>query len=211
MNSHYSVAVAFFLLGIGAANAEGCSDYPYTPGINIEDAAGGVKILATASVGVSFDDIDAINDARDEATLQAKTMIAAFFKEGVSNDDDINHAVDETKSMQGNTKQAARKETVKRVKTLAGHTSGLLRGVVPLGDCYTAGREFRVSVGVKPDTIAQAGAMSDTMSGSLAHTAGQTGGSVATQPGVTGQPSGASSGSLVAVPSFSNAERAKGF
>lgn len=210
MKARYAAAAVFFLLGGAVANAEGCADYPYTQGISIEDVANGIKILATASVGVSFDDVDAINDARDEATLRAKTMITAFFQERVSNDDTINHAVDETKSMQGSTKQATRNETVKRVKTLAGHTSGLLRGVVPLGDCYTAGREFRVSVGVKPETIAQAGTAADTMSNSLAHSASQSGGSVSTQTGSVGQ-SGGTGGPLVSVPGFSNANRVKGF
>ncbi len=210
MRAWYSVATVLFLVGIGAAHAEGCGDYPYTPGINIEEVTGGVKILATASVGVSFDDVDAINDARDEATLQAKTMITQFLQEGVSSDDTINRAVDETKSMRGTSKQAVRNETVKRVRNLAGHSSGLLRGVVPLGDCYTAGREFRVTVGVKPDTIAQAGTMADKMSNSLAHPAVRPGESVPAQTGGGSQPAGAA-GPLVAVPSFSNADRAKGF
>jgi hypothetical protein len=42
----------------------------------------------------------------------------------------------------------------------------LLRGAVTLGDCYTPGRELRVSVGIKPETIRSAQRLSGSMSGS---------------------------------------------
>lgn len=208
----YALLGACFASTIGMAHAQGCADYPYNPGINIESAAGGVKILATATVSVSFDDVDAINDARDEATLSAKSLITKFLEEGVRNDEDIKRAVNETKSMQGTVKRQTRDETIDRVKHLAGSSSGLLRGVVPLGDCYTAGRELRVTVGVKPETIAQAGAAA----GAISNDQGTTAGTIldANGHGPTDAQGGSQSGSvvpLVNVPSYSNSGRLKGF
>src|SRR2546427_8358255 len=91
------------------AHAENCANYPYTDGINIEDVQGGVKILATASATVSFDDVDAIKDARDEALLEAKAQISHWLSEGIKSDAAISKAVSDTKSMQGETKENVRK------------------------------------------------------------------------------------------------------
>jgi hypothetical protein len=168
MKSTPIIAVAL-LATCSLANAEGCQDYPFTQGINVEDVNGGTKIIATADVSVSFDDIDAIKDSRDEATIEAKSLISAFMSEGIHSDQVINKAVQETKSMQGDTKVAVRKEVVDRVKRLASSTQALLRGVVPLGECYTKGKEFRVSVGLKPDTISSAENAAGNISNSLAN------------------------------------------
>jgi hypothetical protein len=188
--------------------ASGCDSYPYTIGMNIEDVAGGTKIIATESVGVSFDDVDAINDARDEATIKAKTLIAKFFQEIPSSDEAISRAVTETKSMQGESKAQSRSETITRVKQLRNQSAAMLRGVVMLGDCYTAGKEMRVSVGLKPETIASAGrasqAIGQSMVGQTPVTPSSPGGA---NPGATQAPSQP----LNRVPSFNNSERLKTF
>ena len=151
-----TAALMFSTTAFAQGAPSGCSDYPYTNGMNVEMLDAGPKIIATASVGVSFDDVDAVNDARDEATLAAKAMIARFFAESVTSDEGIKKAVQETKSMQGDSKQASRTEAVDRIKVLTNSSKALLRGVLPLGDCYTPGKEMRVSVGLKPETIAAA-------------------------------------------------------
>jgi hypothetical protein len=169
------------------ANAGGCDAYPYTDGINVESVPGGTKILATASVGVSFDDIDSINDSRQEAELSAKAAIVKFLTEEIKSDEVISKAVNETKSMSGESKQALRKETIQRVKVLQNSAKGLLRGVVKLGECYTKGREIRVSVGIKPETINQAGDLAGATNKSLNNQptpqVGSASGSKAASPG----------------------------
>jgi hypothetical protein len=77
------------------------------------------------------------------------------------------NVINETKSMSGQTKQALRTEVKNRVKTLSNSSQALLRGVVPLGDCYTKGREVRVTVGIKPETIASAGNLAGGISKSV--------------------------------------------
>ena len=109
-----------FLVGAGTALSQpaGCDSYPLTQGISVEDVQGGTKIIATASVSVPFDDQDAVNDARDEATITAKAMIAKFFQEIVTSDEAVNRAVNETRTMQGDDKVVTRRETIERVKRL---------------------------------------------------------------------------------------------
>jgi len=193
-----------------------CDSYPYSEGINAEDVSGGTKILATSGASVSFDDIDAIRDAKDEATLLAKAAISKFLSEEISSDESIAKAVNETKSMQGTEKENTRQEVIERVKTLRNSSQALLRGVVVLGDCYTKGREVRVSVGLKPETIKTAGTLANETSKSLSVQPTPQTGNVPSQPAsaagqsvITGSTS--SSTPLQGVESHSNTERLKNF
>lgn len=208
-------AFAFLILPITAYSA-GCDDYPYSDGINVEDVSGGTKILATASASVSFDDIDAIRDAKDEATLLAKAAISKFINEDISSDESINKAVNETKSMQGDNKENTRNEVIQRVKSLRNSSQALLRGVVVLGDCYTKSKEVRVSVGLKPETIQSAGTVAGGISKSTAsNPSTQTAAPTQTPQSSATQPNGANLGlsktPLEGMESHSNAERLKNF
>jgi len=182
--------------------------------MNVEDVQGGIKILATGSASVSFDDVDAMKDARDEALLEAKAKISHFLSEGMKSDQVISKAVSETKSMQGASKENIRKEVTERVKKLQSSSQALLRGVVLLADCYTKGSEVRVTVGIKPETIKQAGNLATGIGNSL---------STQPTPSAPGAPPASPQRSVTPVPGqaprqplqgsegFSNTERLKGF
>jgi hypothetical protein len=172
------IAIAIFTLPM-TANAAGCEEYPFTDGTNIEDVAGGTKILATATAAVNFDDVDSVRDAKDEATLLAKAEISKFLSEDISSDEAIQKAVNETKSMNGQGKAAERKEVIERVKTLRNSSQALLRGVVVLGDCYTKGSEVRVSVGLKPETINSASNLASGITDSVTNASTSTSSSAA--------------------------------
>ncbi len=206
---------ALFLVAISypVVAQQSCAEYPYTDGINAEDVQGGVKILATASAAVSFDDIDSIKDAKEEAEMEAKALISNFMTEGIKSDATINKVVNESKTTSGEQSERIRKELVIRVKSLASSSQALLRGVMPLGDCYTKGIEIRVSIGIKPETIKAAG----NLAGSISR-------SVATQPtstiqnmGATGKGYGGATSPSVVPQSlrgqegYSNTERLKNF
>ena len=111
----------------GSAHGASCDDYPYTDGINIEDVAGGTKILATSSVSVTFDDVDSVQDARDEATMEAKSLISKFMSEDIMSDEMVNRVVAESKVATAEGKTATREELVIRVKTLRNSSQALLR------------------------------------------------------------------------------------
>lgn len=150
------------------ANAEDCSSYPFIDGINIEKTTGGIKIVSTASVGVDFDDVDAVNDARMEAELLAKAKIAKFLTEEIKSEEAINRAVETTKSMQGDDKKVSREETKSSVRNLGLSSAALLKGVQSLGSCLSPGKELRLSVGVKPETIESAESLAANLQGKAA-------------------------------------------
>lgn len=202
-------------LSIPAAASEGCASYPYTEGLNVEAVEGGTKILATGSATVSFDDVDSIKDARIEAEMEAKALISKFMQEGIQSDTTITKVIQESKSTTAEGRRADRQELIKRVQAMRSTTQSLLRGVVPLSSCYTKGREVRVSVGIKPETIRAAGAMAGSISSSLANqptpgTGGGQSGSAGNAQGAT-PPRGGATEPHRGTNSWSDAERAKKF
>lgn len=205
------IALAFIGTSCSVMAQQSCGDYPYTDGINIEDVQGGTKILATGSASVSFDDIDSIKDARDEAEMEAKALISKFMTEGIKSDSIINKVVNESKTTSGEQSERIRKELITRVKSLASSSQALLRGVVTLGDCYTKAREVRVSVGMKPETIRAA----ENLAGSISKSVTSRPTPTTQNMGTTGQGAATSSSgalkSLRGQEGFSNTERLKNF
>jgi hypothetical protein len=182
----YSLCIAVVLVSMSnsAFSQQSCENYPYTDGINVEDVQGGTKIIATGSASVSFDDIDSIKDAREEAELEAKAAISKFMTEGIKSESTIAKVVNESKSTSGEQSERIRKELITRVKNLGNTSQALLRGAVPLGDCYTKAREVRVSVGMKPETIKAA----ENLAGSISQ-------SVSSQPTSSAQNAGSNNNS----------------
>jgi hypothetical protein len=149
------------------AFAAGCDDYPKPVGLDPE-ALLNMKWIATAAVPVSFDDVSAINDARTEATIAAKAMIAETLTNSAKRHDTVERAIEESSSMRDQSKDTVRNELVRRMTTLSSSAEALLRGAIVIGDCYTKGREYRVTIGIKPETIQAAEELAQTTSGSVA-------------------------------------------
>ena len=134
-----------------------CADYPFRQGEDIDiTETGALKIRSTASVPLNFDDVSAVKDAHVEAEIEAKNGLAKFMTEEISVDNNIDRTVNESSNMQGEQKTVGRQEAITRVRKLKQSANALLRGVVVLGSCYTPGKEYRVTVGIKPELIKQA-------------------------------------------------------
>jgi hypothetical protein len=162
------LALTMLIINSGVTWSASCEEYPYTDGITpLSEGGNKFKLLSTYSASVNFDDTSAIRDAREEATMQAKAAISAFLSETAKNENDVSRVVDESVTMQGAGKSAIRKEVTQRLMHLAQNSQALLRGVVPLGDCYTALKEVRVTVGIKSETIDLAGNVSGKVSQSI--------------------------------------------
>lgn len=171
MKTHiYAALIACFSVGSVYAQ-QSCAEYPYDEGMDVQSVDGGTKILATGQVSVSMDDIDSIKDAREEATIEAKAIIAKFMTEDIKSDSKIDKVVTESKQADGQNVQVNRKELITRVKSLRNSSQALLRGVVVLGSCYTKGREVRVTVGIKPETIKSAESLAGSINNSTANQA----------------------------------------
>ncbi len=158
--------------------AQGCRDYPYREGID-PDLIAQNKYVVTASATVSFDDVDSVKDAREEATMEAKATLAKFLTEDIMSDTTIAKIVNESKTMNASGKENVRNEAIRRTKLLRNHSQTLLHGVVTIGDCYKKGAEVRVTVGMKPETIRAAEGLASDMnsSASTQSAAGSKGGS----------------------------------
>ena len=87
------------------------------------------------------------------------------------NDATIDKVIEESANIKSDSRSTERKANTKELKTtlkkLQSSSQALLRGVVPLADCYTKGKELRVTVGIKPETINQAANLATAMGNSL--------------------------------------------
>lgn len=182
------IFTSLFLLSLNtnAYSQQSCANYPFNEGIEVQDVNGGTKILSTAQVSVTMDDIDAIKDAREEATIEAKAMIAKFLTEDIKSESKIDKIVKESKQSDGKSVKVDRSELITRVKSLSNSAQALLRGVVPLGSCYTKAREFRVTVGLKPETIKSAGNIAGAISNSVSNQPTQKNSLTSSKPDTTG-------------------------
>ena len=188
--------------------SQSCDSYPITDGSDLQvDSSGNPnKIMFTATANVDFDDVSDIKLATDTATIEAKAGIAKFLKEDVNSEQAINNAINKSSTMTGNQKQVVKTETTTALKNLSNNASAVLRGVVVLGGCYTKGKLVRVTVGLKPETIAAAGKLAGAIGGAPTQSSPQS-----QQNPVKPTPMTPQSSPLNNMDSYSNSSRIKNF
>ena len=149
--------------------AEDCSGYPYERGMDASSVPGSVipRILYTARAIPFSDDLDDVVDAYDEAELKAKAGISSYLSELISSKQSRDELVEKITKQNGNNKEKSKEGLETVIKGLSSESQAMLRGVVTLGDCYTPGTEVRVTVGIKPETIAQAAGLASGIDSSL--------------------------------------------
>lgn len=136
--------------------ADGCEQYPQTDGINVQETPSGPKIMSTAMVAISMNDNAEVIDAMKEAELTAKASIAKFFNETIESEESIDKAVETDIKLIGDVKETTKSTLKTQLTSIRNSSQALLKGVIKLGDCHTKGEFVRVTVGVKPETIAAA-------------------------------------------------------
>jgi len=160
-------AIFSIFLGQAVFAADDCSNYPQTRGINVMLVEGGTKILSTGIATVPFDDVELYLDALDDAEREAKSAISSVLEENISQ-----LCSSDTASMQS-IKIIAEEKSVdyEKIKTslcsIKTVTESVLRGAVVIGHCYTPGELVMVTVGIKPETIAAAEELSNSMENSI--------------------------------------------
>jgi len=169
MKTIYFVILSIFLNQ--AAFAEDCSDYPYSQGVKVILVEEGTKILSTAMTSVLFDDMDLYVDALEEAELEAKTSISKFLKEEVAKSCTTDKSTISQVNISNQDGVALKTADVTKVKntlcTMSSNTQAVLRGALVIGSCYTPGEQVRVTVGIKPETVAAAAELSNNMEKSI--------------------------------------------
>ena len=152
----YLLIVTMIVLS-NTANAEDCSTYPLTDGLSAEaTSSGGTKFMSTATATVLIDDTDEVIDALREAELYAKANISNFLNETIQNDQSLTKAVNTSVKIVGDQKEITKEMVKTQLVSIRNSSQSLLKGVLKLGECYTKGEFVRVTVGLKPETIAMA-------------------------------------------------------
>jgi hypothetical protein len=144
----------------GPSYAQSCDPYPFQAmdtTVEIE-GVGGFKILATGAATVDFDDPSEIVSARREAELLAKRLIAEYINQRLVSADLIESEILKSrtskKATDGSIVTTARRDEVKsQLMGISASSDVVLKGVLVIGSCYTRGREIRVTVGVKSETV----------------------------------------------------------
>jgi len=208
-------------LASNLALAEDCSTYPFGRGQDVIPVEGSdtPKIISTARAAPFSEDISDVDDAYDEATLEAKSAIAKFMSELVTSEELRSEVTEKLTKQENNNKQKSKTTVENIAKVMSSNSQALLRGVVVLGDCYTPGIEVRVTVGLKPETLSQAEGLASATGSSLSAAPTPTSmpsGGQSSQGGNTssksnGADSGSSEDNLQRVEGHSNTSRLKDF
>jgi len=162
---------ALMILASTAVYAADCTEYPFGRGTDYEiiDGSNLPKILSTA-VAIPFSaDAEDVNDAYTEAELQAKANVVKLMQELVSSENKIGEEARKISRIQNDTRSANVERTKIVLKKISSSANAVLRGVVYLGDCYTPGREVRVTVGIKPETLAVATGLASEIGSSVSN------------------------------------------
>lgn len=152
------------IISPSSVKADDCSQYLYKPGQSkIEPVdGGGLKILITSQVSVLADDTDLEEMAREEAKMKGRNEIAKFMKNKISGKDEFSTKMVQNVLINPKGKDFDVNKVKEQLKTMAESVDGIVRGIVPLGSCYQPGKYVRVTMGIKPETIAAAGNMDAT-------------------------------------------------
>ena len=138
-----------------------CSQYRYKAGESkIEPVdGGGLKVIMTAQASVLADDTDLIEMAMEEAKMKGRNEIAKFMKNKISGKDEFSTKMVQDVIINPEGKDFNVNKVKEQLKTMGESVDGIVRGIVPLGSCYQPGKFVRVTMGIKPETIAAAGNM----------------------------------------------------
>ena len=149
--------------------AEQCSNYKFSQlGAKIIETDEGPKIVSTGKAAVLLDDIEVVSDAFEEAKLKAKTEIVKFY-----NDETLQNECNNGQSIlsnrvltnnpdgkSANFNQTRAKEIICNTRT---STSGVLKGVVTVEQCYQKGEYVQLTLGISPKTLKQAAGLKDNI------------------------------------------------
>ena len=144
--------------------ASDCSQYKYKQGQSkIEPVeGGGLKIIMTSQASVLADDTDLVEMAMEEAKMKGRNEIAKFMKNEIAGKDEFSTKMVQDVIINPEGKDFNVNKVKEQLKTMAESVDGIVRGIVPLGSCYQPGKFVRVTMGIKPETIAAAGNMDAT-------------------------------------------------
>ena len=147
--------------------ASGCDGYPFKDNLQVTSVDGGSKFISTATVAMQFDDLDEELQAKKEARGNAKGQIINFLEEDISTDEEFDKKVTSQVNVDGDDVSKAKDIVKTMVSSYKINASKVMRGLIQIGDCTNPGEFVKVTVGLKPETIAAAEETSNAISQSL--------------------------------------------
>jgi hypothetical protein len=160
----------FLGLITNVAYSQSCESYPYQPLSDeiIFEENGKFKLIFTSSVLLDFDDPSEVMSARREANLKARRGLAEYINQNLSSQDKIDEEIrtsrTNAKTEKGVAISKVERDSVKTKLTgISSKSDAVLKGVIAIGSCLTKGREVRVTVGIKSDTIENAEKLGTSM------------------------------------------------
>ena len=141
-----------------------CEDYPYVPMQTkfVPKADGTFSLQMTQEASVRADSQSQKSRALKIAQLRAEQSVSKWIKQELEGKDEfsteaVEEAVENADGVDWNVEEAST-----FIETVAASSKNLISGIIPIGSCYEPGKYVRVTVGIKPETMAAAANASAT-------------------------------------------------
>ena len=139
--------VLCLLFNSSFSQAESCSNYPYPEGISFNFDNNNFQILSTYSINIESNKAESIINVREEAILEAKSVISRFITEDVFSKVKFSKEVYESKSNQGIDIENNMIEAIQFLDTLKSTSQVLIKNLTLIDECYNIGELVRVTLG----------------------------------------------------------------
>ena len=151
----FSASLSFFTAESVRAS---CADYPYVPMQTkfVPKADGTFSLQMTQEASVRADSQSQKTRALKIAQLRAEQSVSKWIKQELEGKESfsteaVEEAVENADGVDWNVEEAST-----FIETVAASSKNLISGITPIGSCYEPGKYVRVTVGIKPETIAAA-------------------------------------------------------
>ncbi len=162
MNKIKIISMLIFSASLSFLAAESvkasCEDYPYVPMQTkfVPKADGTFSLQMTQEASVRADSQSQKSRALKIAQLRAEQSVSKWIKQELEGKDEfsteaVEEAVENADGVDWNVEEAST-----FIETVAASSKNLISGITPIGSCYEPGKYVRVTVGIKPETIAAA-------------------------------------------------------
>ncbi len=150
MSPHHLLRFLFVLYSLFNSSfvlSQSCSNYPYPEGISF-NFDNNFQILSTYSINIESNKAESIINVREEAILEAKSVISRFITEDVFSKVKLSKEVYDSKSNHGTDIENNIIEAIQFLDTLKITSQVLIKKLTLIDECYITGELVRVTLGL---------------------------------------------------------------
>lgn len=141
--------------------AGSCEGYPEFDGVRSEVTEdGSFRTFSTVTVPVPIDRSAVVVQAKKRGQILAKGQIVSFMEDDVSNackDDDLNKQKNILSTTgDGISENYDFESSIETLCSVTTRARDFVRGARKIGECYTPGKELKITLGVSPKTMSAA-------------------------------------------------------